>query len=971
MPVGFGASCETASPGTYQVAVEYQQEEAGCYATRAARRLCQNIIETGTYPEPELRIDLEDLRALRAGAAQGASTEALIQEAENRGIPWKYLETCGLFQFGYGKHQKRVQAALTSHSNVLGVELACDKERTKEILTSMGAPVPLGKVIYAFRDLEDAINDLGGYPIVIKPLDGNQGRGITIDIRSWRQAEFAYGRAKDISDGVIVEHFYRGRDHRILVVNHKVIAVAERVPAHVVGNGKDTISTLVDRENKDVRRGEGHDTSLTKIKLDAATDEMLSRQGFTLNSILQPDQICYLRANANLSTGGTAIDRTEEIHPDTIWLAERASRIIDLDIVGIDVITTDITKPLKEVDGVIVEVNAAPGLRMHMAPSRGLARNVAAPILDMLFPAEAPTQIPVVAVAAAAGRTASPTPLIAHIFNQAYDAVGYTSTKGVYISNYRVKQGDATNAESAELILEDPTVDMAVLETSRSSILRSGLAFPHCDVGVVLEASDQIGSTCTLDHRAKVFSVIPGAVHADGYAVLNADDPRVVAMAERVQGKIAYFSMDPENSVVRSHLQQGGIAAVYDHGYLAIVQQNDAQRIENIANLPLSVRGFAPAALAACLAAYVQGVTIEQIRAALLIYPASEQQPPESTGRFNFNDYDLPSLIQPFLDSQNTAPRAERFREIPPLNGFCFWGTLSAAAPDLEVRDTEGTGCSSPAESEPPAVTAVERAKPQNYLEADFRSVGPNDPTTLWIEFENRLKPQNVLQERISKATTVASMAAAPEDADTERDQSNSGVRTKIATLQSKVAAIEKTLESTRKEIAAFSEAMAHHEVKAWAVDQRDQIRRWAKQQAPAAKRVAQVVGEQAVDKGGTVVAIAFVLFRSAAQLAFELGKDVGAICWEKWGSSTPSANAETLNSDLQEIINVPNPQPEPNSSIKTHDLRDSRSLSSTIGLTTPPSVLPLPADAVGELYADAASSAQALSNASSNSKFS
>ncbi|MGB7416341.1 MAG: cyanophycin synthetase, partial [Thermosynechococcaceae cyanobacterium] len=386
MPVAFGSTCETPFPGTYHVAIEYQNEAAGRYATRAALRLCQSIIETGTYPAFELQTDLEDLRNLRSEAAQGASTEALMDEAEARGIPWAHLETCDLFQFGTGKHQKRIQAALTSSSNVLGVELACDKERTKEILTSMGAPVPLGKVIYAFRDLEDAIDNLGGYPIVIKPLDGNQGRGITIDIQSWRQADFAYDRAKEISDGVIVEHFYQGRDHRILVVNHKVVAVAERVPAHVIGNGQDTIFDLVERENQDVRRGEGHDTPLTHIKLDAATDEMLSRHGFTLDTVLQPNQICYLRANANLSTGGTAIDRTDEIHPDTVWLAERASRIIDLDIVGIDVITTDITKPLKDIDGVIVEVNAAPGLRMHMAPSEGMARNVAAPILDMLFP---------------------------------------------------------------------------------------------------------------------------------------------------------------------------------------------------------------------------------------------------------------------------------------------------------------------------------------------------------------------------------------------------------------------------------------------------------------------------------------------------------------------------------------------------------------------------------------------------------
>jgi cyanophycin synthetase len=645
MPVGFGRTRETATPGIYQVVIEYQNEEAGRYAVRAALRLCQSIVETGIYPKEELGKDLEDLLKLRAQKILGASTEAIVREAEIRNIPWVQLETCDLFQLGYGKHQKRIQAALTSHSNILGVELACNKENTKNILAQMGVPVPLGSVIYAFSELEETIHRLGGYPIVIKPLDGNHGRGISINIQSWEQAEVAYDRARDVSKGVIVEHFYQGRDHRILVVNHKVVAVAERVPAHVVGNGINTVVELVEQENQDVRRGEGHDNMLTHIQLDGATDEMLHRQGFTTNTILPLDQICYLRATANLSTGGIAIDRTDEIHSHTVWLAERVSRIIDLDVAGIDVITTDISKPLSDADGVIVEVNAAPGLRMHVSPSQGVGRNVAAPILSMLFPPGIPIRIPIVAVTGTNGKTTT-TRLIAHIFSQIYDGVGYTTTDGIYIGNHLIEKGDTTGPQSAQMILQDPTVNIAVLETARGGILRSGLAFDRCDVGVVLNvAADHLGlgDIHTIDQMAKVKAVIAEAVHVDGYAVLNADDERVAAMAEYVPGKIAYFSMDSENPLVRSHVQHGGTAAVYTEGYITILQQDWIHRIEKVEQVPLTLGGKAPFmianALAASLAAFVQGVKVEHIRAALQSFKASAEQTPGRMNLFNLGHY--------------------------------------------------------------------------------------------------------------------------------------------------------------------------------------------------------------------------------------------------------------------------------------------------------------------------------------------
>ena len=641
MDVGFGRTRETATSGVYQVVFEYENEEAGRYAARAAVRLCQSIIETGSYPQTELQKDLEDLRELQADASLGPTTEALVREAEARRIPWFELDVRGLIQFGYGKYQERVQASLTSYSNILGVELACDKESTKQMLGNAGIPVPRGSVVYSLRELEDALDYLGGYPIVIKPLDGNHGRGITLEIQTWEDAEAAYDKARDVSDGVIVEHYYRGRDHRILVVNHKVVAVAERVPAHVIGNGKDTVEKLVEAENRDPRRGEGHDNILTQIHLDRTTDKLLALQGYGLDTVLKAEQICYLRETANLSTGGIAIDRTDEIHPETAWIAERASRLIGLDVAGIDVVTEDISQPMRVVNSVIVEVNAAPGLRMHVSPSQGVARNVAGPILEMLMPPEAPTRIPIVAITGTNGKTTT-TRLTAHIFRQVYDTVGFTTTDGIYLGDHLVEKGDTTGPQSARMILQDPTVEMAVLETARGGLLRSGLAFDQCDVGVVLNvAADHLGlgDINTIDELAKLKAVVAEAVPADGYVVLNADDERVAAMAEYVKAKIAYFSMDAENPLVRSHVQAGGVAAVYEEGHISILQQDWLLRVEKAEQVPVTMGGRAPFmianALAASLIGFVQGVKIEEIRAALRSFQVSAQKIP---GRMNLFD---------------------------------------------------------------------------------------------------------------------------------------------------------------------------------------------------------------------------------------------------------------------------------------------------------------------------------------------
>jgi len=380
MPVGFGRTRETSTPGVFNVVFEYVEEQSGRYAARAAVRLCQSIVETGTYSSDELKQDLSDLKELYANTALGPSTETIIKEAEARKIPWMWLSARAMLQLGYGAKQKRIQATLSNNTSILAVELACDKEGTKNILGNAGVPVPQGTVIEYLDELEQAIADVGGFPIVIKPLDGNHGRGITININSWSEAELAYDLASKASKtrSVIIEQYYQGNDHRVLVINNQVVAVAERVPAHVIGNGKSTIKELIEITNQDPRRGNGHDNVLTKIFVDKTSQAVLDKQGYSLDSVLPSQETAYLRATANLSTGGVAIDRTDEIHPENIWLAQRVAKVIGLDIAGIDIVTSDISKPLRDTKGVVVEVNAAPGFRMHAAPSHGLPRNVGA-----------------------------------------------------------------------------------------------------------------------------------------------------------------------------------------------------------------------------------------------------------------------------------------------------------------------------------------------------------------------------------------------------------------------------------------------------------------------------------------------------------------------------------------------------------------------------------------------------------------
>ncbi|WP_271254720.1 cyanophycin synthetase [Pseudanabaena sp. Chao 1811] len=645
MKVDFGAIRPTVEQNIYQVVFEYQTEQAGRYAARAAVRICTSILETGTYATSELQEDLKDLRDIRLDGQLGPSTESIVAEAKAQKIPWLELGSRAMIQLGYGVYQSRIQATLSNKTGILAVELACDKEGTKQILRDSGVPVPRGTTIRSPKYLEDAIAEVGGFPIVIKPLNGNHGRGITIDVRTVKEAIAAFDMAQEVSEEVIIERFHTGRDHRVLVINGKFVAVAERVPANVTGDGVSTISQLIEITNQDPRRGDGHDNVLTRIEIDRTSLDILARQGFTLESVPPKGQICYLKATANLSTGGVSVDRTDEIHPENIWLAERVARIIGLDIAGIDVVTEDISLPVRETDGAIVEVNAAPGFRMHTAPSIGTPRNVAAPVIEMLFPAGSPTRVPIVAITGTNGKTTT-TRLIAHIFKQTGKRVGYTTTDGIYIGECLVEKGDTTGPYSAQVILRDPTVEVAVLETARGGILRSGLGFDGCDVGVVMNVQADhlgIGDIDTIEDLARLKSVVVRTALPSGYAVLNADDPLVVAMAKEVKAKVAYFSMNPDNPLIQSHIAQGGVAAVYEEGYLTILKGDWKLRIEEAVNVPLTLGGRAAFniqnSLAASLAAFTQDVKIEQIRQGLATFVASSAQTPGRMNLFDLGKY--------------------------------------------------------------------------------------------------------------------------------------------------------------------------------------------------------------------------------------------------------------------------------------------------------------------------------------------
>lgn len=643
MDVGFGRTRGYGEEGVYNVVFAYMEEEVGRYTAKASVRIAEALINAKPY---DLEEDIQEMREIRERVRLGPSTGSIIEEAESRGIPWIRLNKYSLCQLGYGVNQRKVQATVASTTSNIGVEIACDKEDTKYLLEQAEVPVPKGDIVRTEEGLKDAIDRIG-YPLVIKPISGNHGRGITTNVLDRAEAKVAFAAAKKVSNSVIVEKYIVGDDYRLLVINFKLVAAAKRTPAHVTGDGKSTIQQLIDKINEDPRRGFGHEKVLTMIDVNDLTLSILKEAGKSLKTVLKKDEVCNLKDTANLSTGGTAEDVTDIVHPYNIFMAERIARIIDLDICGIDLMTTDIGKPLPDTEGAVIEVNAGPGFRMHLAPAEGLPRNVAGHVIDMLYPPGSTSRIPIVAVAGTNGKTTT-TRLIAHMARMKGHKVGYTTTDGVYIQNRLLMTGDCTGPASAEFVLKDPTIDFAVLESARGGLLRAGLGFKHCDIGIVTNVSaDHLGlkGIHTIEQLARVKGVIPETVFPNGYSILNADDDLVYEMRKNVKSKVALFSLDETNKRMVRHAKSGGLAAVYENGYITICKGEWKMRVTKAINVPLTFDGKATFmiqnVLPAVLTGYIRGFSIEDIKVAIESFIPSPAQTPGRLNMFRFKHFNV------------------------------------------------------------------------------------------------------------------------------------------------------------------------------------------------------------------------------------------------------------------------------------------------------------------------------------------
>jgi len=643
MDCGFGRTRGTGEEGVYNVVFSYTEEKAGIYAAKMGVRIIEALI-VGEYSE--LQNVIQVLREIRESEKLGPSTSSIVYEAEKRGIPCIRLNQASLVQFGYGVNQKRIMATITSQTSGIGVELACDKEDTKFLLEKAAIPVPKGSVISTKEELKIQLDDIG-FPCVIKPVSGNHGRGATTNILDLESAIVAFEIAKKHDERVILERFISGFDFRLLVIDSQLVAAAKRTPATVIGNGRLTVRELIDEVNADPRRGFGHENMLTEIKVDAMTKRILESNGVTLDTVLQAKTKLTLKSTANLSTGGTAEDVTESVHPDNLFMAERIARIIGLDICGIDIIASDLKTPINEIGGAIIEVNAAPGFRMHIAPTSGASRNVAEHVVDMLYPIGTSSRIPIIAITGTNGKTTT-TRLIAHMMKGAGYKVGYTTSDGVYIQNRLLQKGDCTGPKSAKFVLADPTVDFAVLETARGGILREGLGFSFCDIGIVTNlAPDHLGlkGIQTMEQLARVKSVVVENVSADGYSILNADDDLILSMIENLKSKIALFSINENNERIHLHCANGGIAAICEDEYVIINKGGLKIKVEKVANIPITFSGKADFmiknVLAATLAAFLRDVSLINIQVGLQTFIPSVALTPGRMNLFHFTEFSI------------------------------------------------------------------------------------------------------------------------------------------------------------------------------------------------------------------------------------------------------------------------------------------------------------------------------------------
>ena len=636
-------------PGVYTVVYEYAQREEGIAAGDLALILLSSLLPEAVRPDGSVPPDWEweqardDFIRYAQRRALGPSTASLVRAAEERGIPWLRLNAQSLVQFGHGKFQQRIQATITGRTPYIAVELASDKEETNKILASLGLPVPRQHLVSSQTEALRAARRLDG-PVVLKPYNGNHGRGITINITGEDEIRAAFDAAREHSRSVIVETFQVGDDHRLLVVNDTLVAATRRTPGHVVGDGARTIGELVEIVNQDPRRGVGHEKVLTRLELDREAALMMERVGYTADSVPAPGETVYLRSTANLSTGGTATDVTDIIHPDNRDMAVRAVRAIGLDVGGVDFITPNIAESYKSIGGAICEVNAAPGFRMHVAPSEGTPRDAAGPVIDMLFPPGSPSRVPIAAITGTNGKTTTAR-MLAHIAKMAGYTPGLTTTDGVYIDGQRTVEGDMTGPVSARMVLSDPHIDLAVLETARGGLLRAGMGVPEVDVGAVLNvAADHLGlkGIDTLEQLAEIKRIVIEV--ARDCAVLNADDANVLKMSGYTDAKtICYVTMNPSHALVREHIRAGGRACALEAG----VNGHMITLYDKGSHIPLMWTHLVPAtlegralhnvqnAMFAAALAFSLGIKLDAIRQGLRTFDTTFFQAP---GRMNVFD---------------------------------------------------------------------------------------------------------------------------------------------------------------------------------------------------------------------------------------------------------------------------------------------------------------------------------------------
>ncbi|WP_458527284.1 cyanophycin synthetase [Onishia taeanensis] len=660
--VGYGKTIDSYEAGVYNVVYRYRDEASGLAAGVEAVELVRCLFHG---QEIDIQAIIDRLKAVRDAHMLGPSTAAIIAAAERRGIPFLRLSDDSSFlQLGHGHRQRRIQATVTCQTDLIGYSIADDKQWTKQLLGDAGIPVPRGEVCATIDDALEVARRLG-YPVAVKPLIGNHGRGVSTNVEDDQALRDAFDIAARRHSSVIVEQCITGEDHRLLVINSQLVAAARRRPAHVIGDGSATLKALIDRANADPRRGVGHENLLTRIEVDEQSQRMLGQQCLSLESVIAKDEIVYLKPTANLSTGGTATDVTDDVHPEVRYTAERIARLVGLDIIGIDLLAETLTRPLEVQSAAVVEVNAGPGFRMHLSPTHGQGRDVGQPVIDMLFPdGDSDARIPIVAITGTNGKTTT-VRLLSHLLRQVGRKVGMACTGTIEIDSHVIMRGDYSGPLAAAVVLREPTIECAVLEVARGGIMRRGLGFDACDVGVLLNIeSDHLGEhdLYTLDELARCKTVVIDAVRPGGTAVLNADDPRVLAAQDWARGDSILFTLNPDSRAVRQHVHNQSVAFTVHQGSLVMRQGRVEAEITPVAEIPITFESHArfnvANALAASAAAYALGLSLADIRLGLnTFYPTPGQNP----GRTNLIQVDGLKVL---IDYGHNVPALEALAEL-------------------------------------------------------------------------------------------------------------------------------------------------------------------------------------------------------------------------------------------------------------------------------------------------------------------